>query len=125
MSNCVPRSSNLYRIKAACTCSITQSCPTHCDPMDCSTPGLSVLHHLPEFAQVHVHCINDAVKPSHLLTPSSPSALKLSPHHEKKKKKPAHRIVNSKSGCLLFPHRFTQEIYQICKIRAIRKKFCL
>ena len=35
---------------------VAQSCPTLCDPMDCSMPGLPVLHHLPEFAQVHVHC---------------------------------------------------------------------
>ena len=38
--------------------SVTQSCPTLCDPMDCSTPGLPVSHHLPKFAQVHVHCIS-------------------------------------------------------------------
>ena len=42
--------------------------------MDCSTPGLSVPHHLPKFAQVHVHCILDAIQPSHPLTPFSPSA---------------------------------------------------
>ena len=35
--------------------SVTKSCPTVCDPMDCSTPGFPVLHHLPEFAQTHVH----------------------------------------------------------------------
>ena len=51
-----------------------------CDPMDCSTPGLSVPHHLPEFAQVHVHCISDIVQPSHILMPSSPSALDPSQH---------------------------------------------
>ena len=50
------------------------------DPMDCSMPGLPVPHHLPEFAQVHVHCISDTVQPSHLLTSSSPSALNLSQH---------------------------------------------
>ena len=61
-------------------CSVTQSCPTLCDPMDCSTPGLPVLHHLLEFAQVHVHCINDAVQPSDPLTPSSLSALSLFQH---------------------------------------------
>ena len=52
---------------------VTQSCLTLCDPMDCSTPDLPVPHHLPEFAQVHVHCINDAVQLSHPLTPSCPS----------------------------------------------------
>ena len=42
-------------------CSVTLSCPTLCDPMDCSTPGLSVPHHLLKFVQVHVHCISDAI----------------------------------------------------------------
>ena len=37
-------------------------------PLDCSTPGLPVPHHLPEFAQVHIHCITDAIQPSHPLT---------------------------------------------------------
>ena len=53
---------------------------TLCDPMDCSAPGLPVLHHLLEFAQVYVHYLGDAVQPSHPLTPSSPSALNLSQH---------------------------------------------
>ena len=52
-----------------------------CDLMDCSTLGLPVPHHLPEFAQVHVHCISDAIKTSHPLMPSFPSALDLSQHH--------------------------------------------
>ena len=51
-------------------CSFAQLCPTVCDPMDCSTPSLPVPHHLPEFAQVHVHCIGDAIQPSYPLTPS-------------------------------------------------------
>ena len=63
-----------------CCCSVTQSCPTLCYLMDCSMPGLPVPHHLTEFAQVHVHCISDAIQPSHPLTPSSPSALNLSQH---------------------------------------------
>ena len=37
--------------------------------MDCSTPGFPVLHHLPELAQTHVHCVSDAIQPSHLLSP--------------------------------------------------------
>ena len=49
-------------------------------PMNCSTPGLSVPHHLPKFAQGHVYCIRDAIQPAHPLTPSSPSALNLSQH---------------------------------------------
>ena len=48
--------------------------------MDHSTEGLPVPHHLLEFAQVHVHCIGDAIQPSHMLMPFSPSALNLSQH---------------------------------------------
>ena len=61
-------------------CSVAQSCPTCCDPMDVSTLGLPVSHRLPEFAQVHVHCISDAVQSPHPLMPSFPSALNLSQH---------------------------------------------
>ena len=54
-----------------CFCSVTQSYQTLRDPMDCSTPCFSVLHHLPEFVQTHVHWVGDAIQPSHpLLTPS-------------------------------------------------------
>ena len=53
-------------------CSVTQSRLTLHDPMDCSTPGLPVPHHLPN-AQVHVHCIGDAAQPPHPLMLSSPS----------------------------------------------------
>ena len=59
---------------------VTQSCPTLCDPMDCSTPGLPVHHPLPEFVQTHVHWVTYAIQPSHpLLFPSSP-AFNLSQH---------------------------------------------
>ena len=51
--------------------SAAQSCPTLCDPMNHSTPGLPVHHHLPEFTQTHVHRVCDAIQPSH--PPSSPS----------------------------------------------------
>ena len=63
-----------------CCCSVARSCPTFCDPMDCSTPGLPVPHHLLKFAQVHVHCIGDAIQSSHPFTSSSPAALNLSQH---------------------------------------------
>ena len=45
--------------------SVAQSCPTLCDPMDGSTPGLPVHHHFPELAQTHVHRVGDAIQPSH------------------------------------------------------------
>ena len=44
-----------------CYCSVVQPCPTLCDPVDCGTPCLPESHHLPKFAQVHVHCIGDAM----------------------------------------------------------------
>ena len=50
-------------------CSVTQSCPTLCDPKHCSTPGFPVLHYLLEFAQTHVHSISDVIQPSHPLCP--------------------------------------------------------
>ena len=60
-------------------CSVAQSCPTLCDPINCSTPGLPVPQHLPKSAQVLVHFIGDAIQPSHPHIPSS-SALNLSQH---------------------------------------------
>ena len=49
--------------------SVAQSCPTLCDPMNRSTPGLPGHHHLPEFTQAHVHRVRDAIQPSHLCRP--------------------------------------------------------
>ena len=63
-----------------CCCSATQSHLTLCNPMDCSMPGFPVLHHLPEFAQTHVHRIGDAIQPSHPLSSPSPPAFNLSQH---------------------------------------------
>ena len=51
-----------------------QSCPTLCDPMNRSTPGLPVHHQLPEFTQIHVHRVGDAIQPSHPLSSPSPPA---------------------------------------------------
>ena len=56
--------------------SVAQSCPTLCDPMTCSTPGLPVHHQLPEFTQTHVHWVGDAIQPSHPLSSPSPPAPK-------------------------------------------------
>ena len=61
-----------------CCCLVTQSCPTLCDPMDCSTPGFPVLRYLLEFVQTHVHWVSDAIQPSHPLLPPSPLTLNLS-----------------------------------------------
>ena len=54
--------------------SVTQSCPTLCNPMNCSTPGLPVHHQLLEFTQTHVHRVSDAIQPSHPLSSPSPPA---------------------------------------------------
>ena len=50
---------------SCCCCSVAQARLTLCHPVDCSTRGSHVLHHLPELAQTHVHCVGDAIQPSH------------------------------------------------------------
>ena len=60
--------------------SVTQSCLTHCDPMDSSTPGFPVHHHPLEPAQTDVHRVGDAIQPSHPLSSPSPPAFNLSQH---------------------------------------------
>ena len=60
--------------------SVAQSHLTLCDPMNRSTPGLPVHHQLPESTQTHVHCVGDAIQPSHPLFSPSPPALNLSQH---------------------------------------------
>ena len=60
--------------------SVAQLCPTLCDPMNHSTPGLPVHHQLPESTQTHVHWVGDAIQPFHPLSSPSPPALNLSQH---------------------------------------------
>ena len=60
--------------------SVAQSCPTLCDPMNRSTPGFIVVHYLPEFAQIHVHWVYDAIQWSHPLSPPSVPAVNFSQH---------------------------------------------
>ena len=60
--------------------SAAQSCPTLCNPMNCSTPGLPVHHQLPEFTQIHVHRVSDAIQPSHPQSSPSPPAPNPSQH---------------------------------------------
>ena len=67
--------------------SVAQSCPTLCDPMNRSTPGLRVHHQPPEFTQTHVHRVSDAIQPSHLLS----SHLLLTPIH------PSIRVFSNES----------------------------
>ena len=60
--------------------SVIQLCPTLCNPVDCSMPGLPVLHYLPKLAQNHVHWIGGAIQPSHPLSSLSPPAFSHSQH---------------------------------------------
>ena len=60
--------------------SVDQSCPTLCDPMNRSMPGLPVHHQLPEFTQTHIHRVSDAIQPSHPLSSLSPPTSNPSQH---------------------------------------------
>ena len=70
----------VHLLHEAMLSSAAQSCPTLCDPMDRSTPGLPVHHQLPELAQTHVHRVSDAIQPSHPLLSPSPPTFNLSQH---------------------------------------------
>ena len=83
--------------------SVAQSCLTLCDPMYCSTSGLPVYHQLPEFTQIHVHRVSDAIQPSHPLSSPSPPASNPS-HHQS-----LFQLVNSShdmAKVLEFHHSF-------------------
>ena len=76
-----PESQMLFLIEVSVQfISVAQSCPTLCDPMNCSTPGLPVHHQLPEFTQTHVHQVGDTIQPSHPLSSPPPPPLNLSQH---------------------------------------------
>ena len=72
--------------------SVSQLCLTLCDPMNSSTPGLSVHHQLPESTQTHVHWVSDAIQPSHPLSSPSPPAFNLSQHQGHFSNESAFRI---------------------------------
>ena len=69
--------------------SVAQSCPTLCNPVNCSTPGLPVYHQLPEFTQTHIHQLSDAIHPSHPLSSPSP------PDHNPSQHQSLFQWVNS------------------------------
>ena len=78
--------------------SVTQSCPTLCDPMNRSMPGLPVHHQFPEFTQAHVHRVSDAIQPSHPLS----SLLLLPPIP------PSFRVFSNESTlCMRWPKYWT------------------
>ena len=70
------------RVNFSSFSSVTQSCPTLCRPMDCSTPAFPVHHQLPELAQTHVHRVGDAIQPPHPLSSPSPPAFNFSQHQD-------------------------------------------
>src|SRR5574340_368103 len=70
----------LQYMKVKSESEVAQSCPTLCNPMNCSTPGLPVHHQLPEFTQTLVHRVSDAIQPSHSLSSPSPLAPNPSQH---------------------------------------------
>ena len=74
--------------------SVAQSCPTLCNPMNHSTPGLPVHHHLPEFTQTHLHRVSDAIQPSHPRSSPSPPAPNLSQHQS---------LSNESTLCMRWP----------------------
>ena len=74
--------------------SVVQSCPTLCDPMNRSMPGLAVHHQLPEFTETHVHRVSNAIQPSHPLSSPSPPALNLSQHQS---------LFNESTLCMRWP----------------------
>ena len=81
MSYFLPRKVKLRRgMSSVQFSSVAQSCPTLCDPMNRSTPGLPVHHQRPEFTQIHVHRVSDAIQPSHPLSSPSPPAPNPSQH---------------------------------------------
>ena len=106
---------NSHLVFAAQFSSVTQSCPTLCDPMNCSTPGIPVHHQLPESTQTYVHWVGDAIQQSHLLSFPSLPALNLSQHqnlfqwvgssHQVAKilaLQPQHQYFNEHSGLISF-----------------------
>ena len=72
MTDWVTKNTHMHRFSSVQFSSVAQSCPTLCDPMNRSTPGLPVHHQLPELTQTHAHWVGDAIQPSHpLLSPFS------------------------------------------------------
>ena len=86
MYNLLPVSVSVKNLSVSCPyfsscCSVTKLSLALCDPMDCSTPGFPVHHQLPELTQTHVHCVGDAIQPSHPLLSPSPPTFNLSQYH--------------------------------------------
>ena len=91
--------------------SVAQSCPTLCDPMNCSTPGLPAHHQLLESTQTHVHWVSGAIQPSHPLSSPSPPALNLSQHIKKQRHYFANKGPSSQGYGFSSGHVWMWELY--------------
>ena len=79
-TSCLSSTESLLHLAKDQIGSVAQSCPTLCDPMNRSRPGLPVHHQLPEFTETHLHWVSDAIQPSHPLSSPSPPAPNPSQH---------------------------------------------
>ena len=93
--------------------SVTQSCPTLCDPIDCSTPGFPVLHQLLELAQTHVCWVGDAIQPSHPLSSPSPLSSRFPSFPESGSFQGLHRALNGGEEC-------SQSLGEECRVYMTR-----
>ena len=75
-----PALADMFLTTSTACCSVAQSFPALCNPMDCLTQDFPVLHHLPELAQTHGYWVSDAIQPYHPLLCPSPPAFNLSQH---------------------------------------------
>ena len=87
--------------------SVTQSCPTFCNPMYCSTPGFPAHHQLLELAQIHVRRVGDAIQPSRPLSSPSPSAFHLFQHQS-----PFQRVSLSHQVAKVLEFQFQRQSFQ-------------
>ena len=101
--------------------SVAQSCPTLCNPMNCSTPGLPVHHQLPEFTQSHVHRVSDAIQPSHPLSSPSPPAPS-PPQHQSLSKESTLRMRWPKYWSFSFSIFPSEEIPGLLSFRMVQFK---
>ena len=99
---------HIYIINYYC-CSVTQSYLTLWDPMDCSTPGFPVLHHLLESAQTHVHRVSDAIQPSHPQSSPSLPAFNLSQHQDL-----FHWVGSSHQVAKVLEFQLQHQFFQSC-----------
>ena len=104
--------------------SVAQSCPTLCDPMDCSMPGLPVHHQLPEFTQTHVHHVSDAIQTSHPLPFPSHPTFNLSQHQGLSKWVSSSHQLLSFSVILSYSKWIVNSLFKIKEQGAKRKDRC-